>query len=297
MKKYIPYILITILLMIASSGATYIILNNKYNKQSINEPSQNNKDKTNENDKSNTDIDNENNVNKDSVKLVATKNNNGKITESFEIILNGKKNTFTIDFSYEIDNTLDVPGHILKGVYNNEELYYSCIFKDITKSEYFNINKIREYFNESNFVIIKGTDNKNYLALVVNGNKNDVLMYLYDEDMQLITDANLSEANSSMQRGGTNAFVVSNFYNSVSKLEEDKEVWYKNTFNFQYNTEYLPNINVKIEDNKIHYLVSLRDSETNTGELEERVYTINNNKLEYKTINKYHITEFGNVTS
>ena len=54
----------------------------------------------------------------------------------------------------------------------------------------------------------------------------------------------------------------------------------------------------KIEDNKIYYLVSkLKDDyqEGDYGVLEERVYTINDNKLTYEVINTYNITEMGNI--
>lgn len=275
MKKASLYIIITVLLMIISSGGTYIVLNNKIiqNNNNINKDSQEtlNEDK-------------DNNTNKDGVKLVATKNNNENITESFEITLNNKKKIFNISFAYELDNTSEIPAHILKGTYIEKELYYSLVNKNVSKSEYFNISNIREYFNENNFLIIKGEDKKNYLAIIVN-NYPDTLMYLFNDNLELITDISLKKNNY-------NTFIITKFYNSVVSVENNKNIWYSNNYNLQFTEDVKPsNTNLKIENNTIYYLVA-----NDNNEVEERKYTINNNELKYEIINKYPIKELGNVT-
>ena len=277
MKNKILYVIITILLMIISSGATYIVM------QNLNSNNEITKDNENKANKDNQTEDKETNVKKDGVKLVATKNSNGNITESFEVTLNGQKHTFNIEFIYEADTTYETPGHILKGIYNDKELYYSSINKDSTKSEYFNITKIREHFNENNFIILKGEDNKNYLALVVN-KYPDTLMYLFDENLEQITDVSLNKKEY-------NTFIITEFYNSVISVENEQDIWYPNNYNLQYNEDKAKS-NVKIDNNAIYYLVT-----NSNNEVEERIYTINNNKLEYKLNNKYKIKELGNVTT
>ncbi|HBA37695.1 MAG TPA: hypothetical protein DCY94_03145, partial [Firmicutes bacterium] len=51
-------------------------------------------------------------------------------------------------------------------------------------------------------------------------------------------------------------------------------------------------LNLKIEDDKIYYLKAKQNitGEEDYGTLEERIYTINNDKLEYTVKNKFKIT-------
>ena len=92
MKKYIPYIIITILLVIIASGTTYIFMDKKDNKPEIKE---NNNNKPND-DKVNN---NESETKQDGVKLLKTYNLNNKIIEEFEVTLNGKTKTIKATFN------------------------------------------------------------------------------------------------------------------------------------------------------------------------------------------------------
>lgn len=67
--------------------------------------------------------------------------------------------------------------------------------------------------------------------------------------------------------------------------------WYKDNFDYSL-LGCISDCEVrgKIENNKIYnYVPKLNKNEQGTGTLEEREYTINNNKLEYKVINIYTI--------
>ena len=82
-------------------------------------------------------------------------------------------------------------------------------------------------------------------------------------------------------------------------LENNKKPWYSNNFNnpstkLNSNSIEILKINVKIENDKIYYLAPIlkeNGKENDYGILEEREYTINNNKLEYKVVNSYKIID------
>lgn len=72
-------------------------------------------------------------------------------------------------------------------------------------------------------------------------------------------------------------------------LENNIKPYYENEFNIDL--EYYLEIYVKVENNIIYYLAHLYDENNVNGIVEEREYTINNDKLEYKVIKTYKIVE------
>ena len=110
-------------------------------------------------------------------------------------------------------------------------------------------------------------------------------MYLFNDNLELITDI-------SLEKNNYNTFIITKFYNSVVSVEKNENIWYSNNYNLQFTEDVKPsNTNVKVENNTIYYLVT-----NDNNEVEERKYTINNNELKYEVINKYPIKELGNVT-
>lgn len=83
------------------------------------------------------------------------------------------------------------------------------------------------------------------------------------------------------------------FNGATGFILENENAWYPNIYNMCNYYDGKCYIGVKIENNKIYYLYPNVDFENRQenyyGYMEEREYTINNNKLEYKVLNKYKI--------
>jgi len=270
-EKYIYMIIIIILVAIIASGATYMVMKNK------------DKNKENENNKPNIQENNqEPNTLEDGIKLKRIYELNDNIIEEYEVTLNKKAKTAKIIFKYDYDAELLDGTHTVIGYLNNSEIFVKEISdKTISKKEVFNLNKIKEEFNEQNFQIIKGTDDKSYF-LTTDIQEQESFLHIFNDNFDLLSE-NIREDDGT----GRTGFNITYFYNNICELENET-IWYKD--NFGINTKH---IHIKIEDNKIYFLTPIlkeNDEDNNYGVLEERVYTINNDKLEYKTINTYKIT-------
>lgn len=273
-ERYIYIILIVILVGILSAGTTYIIIKNN-DKTEIKENSNQNEESTKQ----------------DGVKLLKTYNLNDKIIEEFEITLNGKTNNMKIEFDYDED-TEELNTHTLSylGGKLNDNLVLSYIEEDTTKNNLFNISKVKEKFNENNFKIIKGIDNKSYLLLITN-----TAYVTMHESILLIFNDNLEQIKGDFEGYSCNSNKEENMVvfttTSGYKPKNGAPIYYEDGFNLNY---HIPSaygevgVNVKIENNKIYYLIPIFNWDINEeGILEEREYTLNNNKYEYKVINTY----------
>lgn len=122
-------------------------------------------------------------------------------------------------------------------------------------------NNIKNYFNEQNFYIIKGTDNKKYLGIVTS----------------IMGDPEKLQGN----------LVIYTTYQDFFNPKNYKKYTYENMFNLNYG-DFDSQIRLKINDNKIYYYYV----DCNESYAEERLYTINN-KLEYKVIDKFEVSGAG----
>ncbi len=138
--------------------------------------------------------------------------------------------------------------------------------------------------NEDNFKIIKGTDNKNYIIIVhdnynnafVSGTSNEMLVL--NDELELVSKEFMIES-LSPDYATHNGFILDDYIGNIPCKVEGKEFYKNNKY-------------VKIENNEIHFLFPKMDNNSSLPEyLEERVYTINNNKLEYKVINTYKVVD------
>jgi len=268
MKKYIPYILICMLLIIISSGITYLVMDKNYENKTVIEKNKNNKDS-----------DKNENL-KDKITLIETKKNNNKIIQEYEIVLNNQKNNLKVEYEYK---KLDETAWNVVSAKISENQYISF---DITSETEFNKEKINDKFNEKNFQIIKGEDNKNYLGIVTLMD-NAGYLYIYNDKLEIL-DGNSNDAYK-IEKG----FTIHPFTNTPCKFIEDPT--YKNNLNFKVYDQLIDKLHLKIEENKIYYLATVTDSDENNYNnyyLEERVYKINNNKIKYEVLNKYKIIEF-----
>lgn len=281
-EKYIYIILAVILVGILFAGTTYILIKSKDNKTEIKE----NNNKPNNNEEP---------TKKDGVKLLKTYNLNDKIIEEFEITLNGKTKIMNVNF---IIPDKEVEDPTIEGTFNDIYFYGKAFSKEEVK-ENFNISFIKNIFNENNFEFIKGTDNKSYLLVIGTSYWNEKELYVLNDDFVDISKNIRDTADAEVS--GYTGFNITYFNNHVNKIEDNSR-WYKNTFKIKiedFMEEVKGNIHIKVEDNKIYFLNPIFEyvNASNLGYLEERVYTINNNKLSYKVINKYQITEISNQIS
>ena len=230
----------------------------------------------------------EENVVEDSVTLESTRTSGEYIIQEYSIVLNGKENNISMVYTYEIDeNGVET----VEGRFKNEVLYSTVVMNDTpNKDNIFNANVIRNNFNEDNFNIIKGTDGQNYLT-VYNYDYNSLVvpatnLYIFNDSLNLITEGMV---------GNDGCNTVSNALEITSRtsfsLENNVSPWYENSFE-NMNMIEGQEISVKIEDNKIYYLVNVIDNYDNDimGHTEERIYTINHDKLEYEVNTTYNIT-------
>lgn len=275
-EKYIYIILIIILVGVIASTTTYILTKDNKTEEKENKPIEKEPAKV------------------DGVKLSKVYNLDDKIIEEFEVTLNGKTTPIKLPFVHEVsegDNFMEV--HNITATLNSNNLYHHEIYNYTEKEENkFDINNIKNRFNEKNFIIIRGTDNKNYLAVIpyINTDYENTELFLFNDNLEQIKgNFNLYGICGS----NDNMIILSRTTHYI--LENDITPNYKNNFNVDIpipNGFSNNNLNIKIENNNIYYLAPiLREQleEGDMGTLEERVYTINNNKLEYKIINKYKI--------
>ena len=281
-KNTILYIIITILLIIIAVGITYIIMNNQNNEE-ITEPSNNDNNQEENNN-------NEEPTLEDNITLKNTTMNNDTIIEEYEIILNGKKSNININYTYDEcrENLICISGN-----YNNYEFYYDEIWKNDSDNS-FTIQAIDQSFNENNFEIIRGDDNKNYLLIFANS-PYTALLYVFNDQLNIVNDG--IESPNWYEGDNGDGFVLYSFVN-MPILENKQDIWYDDVYGIGED-----NIYIKVENNKIYYLtpnISYYDAYINNNnenyeiKLEERVYTINNNKFTYEVINTYNIKEVVN---
>ncbi len=217
---------------------------------------------------------------KDSISFKSVKTNGKKIVESFTIAMNGKKSTFEVEFS-TTKNETDTE---IKGTFKKETLFLkSRSNEDISKE--LDEKTVKNLFSEKNFQFIKGSDEKTYLLVLANidskGEKEDFLYILNDKFELLEGDMNYNGC------GKNNALTVRS--DKAKYTLENTPSLYHDQFDVcKDQTDCM--INVKIEDSKIHYLkVFPKYEEFDFGSIEERIYTINDNRLNYTVENTYRI--------
>lgn len=265
-------------------------------------------DKKNEDKKENVEL-NDGNIEvkkEDQVTLVETKEIDGAFVQKYEILINGLEKTLEIEFLYSDYN--DIKAQALTGKLEGNTVYYyyesykkgSKVDEDIYQDGHpYDENMIDSSFNENNFGFITGEDGKSYLLIHTNiygdeAGEEDKL-YILNDNLEFISNDLVDYAGSNETKGMT---IMSTY--SGYELEDDAYPWYTDTFKACESPSNCY-IDVKIEDDRIYYLVpvlnEISEEETDEeeeevkyyGELEERVYTINDSKLKYEVIKRYKI--------
>ncbi len=284
-EKYIYLVLGIILIVVIACGITYMIATNN-NKTEPKEELNNN---------SNNEQDVEEPVLKDSVTLKNTYQEDNTIIQEYEIVLNNKVNDINIKYNYQSDEAYNNDIHEIIGNLNDNKLVVMGYNNNLgeekyTKESIFNEKNIENIFNEENFSIIKGRDNKSYLLVqtididALDGYSRSNL-YLYNDNLELISK-NIISQKESPDYTSYDGFIINNFIGNIPCEYKDHSPLYERTFKkvstIDGNEQY-----TKVENNQIYFLFPKINTNGSGGTLEERVYTINNNKLEYKVINTY----------
>lgn len=240
------------------------------------------------------------------VTLVSTEEIDGSFVQTYNIVMNGKEKTLEVEFLYR-DNQ-DLKEQSLTGEFSGATVYaYYDNYED--EADGFDENMIASSFNENNFSFISGVNGESYLIIYTNiyddGTGEEDKLFILNDDLEFVSNDLVDYAGSSDTKGMT----IMSTYTGYT-LENDEYPWYNDSFN-ACTTPSNCYIDVKIEDNQIYYLVPVlntvseeaneddeEDNEeaTDYGELEERVYRINNNKLEYEVIQRYKITGVNGLT-
>ena len=284
-EKYIYLVLGIILIVVIACSITYIVATNNNKTETKEEPNNNQEENNNKDEQ----------VLKDSVTLKNTYQEGNNIIQEYEIILNNKVNNITIKYTHENTFVYTADAHAITGVFNNKDIiknyyvntsYQVNTFGEYTKENTFNVSSINQLFNEDNFIIIKGTDNKSYLLVQTINNMADNFntsnLYVYNDELELIS-RNMITEEESPDYTSYDGFIIDNFIGNIPCDYVGNSPLYERTFKVVDNANEIDKQYTKIENNQIYFLFP----KINDGILEERVYTINNNKLEYTIINTY----------
>ena len=291
MKTNILYVIMALVLGVLGVEG-YILYNNYQDRNVVDKGSINDKDLDNDTDndidKSDTEEDNnEENKEKteDGVRLLNTKKESDKIVQEYEIVLNGKINNLNV--SYNFDKYVDGFGGDNTDNYCINSKYYTNCNLENKKEEYFKEEYVNNSFNEKNFEIIKGEDNKSYLiihGIELNLIGNSYYLFVLNDDLEII------KPTESIEEIDDASFLGFAYYESLCEdinCESTGNFWYKDRYGVC--SDEVCQIRSKVEDNKIYHLFYVGSCEG--VEVEEREYTIKNNKLSYEVINTYQMME------
>ena len=244
-------------------------------------------------------------VNEDnSVNLVSTEEIDGSFVQTYQVIINGLEKTLEIEFLYRDNTSLDQQS--LTGEYSGVTLY--AYYEDYeTEASGFDENMIASSFNEDNFAFIQGVNGESYLMIHTNiyddGSGEEDKLYILNENLEFVSNDLVDYTGSESQ-----GMSIMSTYTTYT-LEDDEYPWYTDSFNACSSPSNC-HINVKVEDNQIYYLVPVlneisesteeetqeKEEVTDYGELEERVYTIDDGVLSFEVIKRYTITGVSGFT-
>lgn len=271
--KVLIGIIVVLIGVIAFEG---VYLFNHWNRNSEN----NNIDTSNENDNGNNGNENPNEEVEDYVRLVDTREEDNQVVQEYEIVLNGKRNTFLIDYELFQEDMEDYTWFGLTSNYFHIDRY-SLEHNEsniANGKEYIDIETllsadfVNSEFNVDNFVIIKGIDNKSYLGIIA---KSDGVMYADSANLIILND-NLENIDY------------------LNMFTNNQKITFNDGVNYFYNDEFDVcdeeecQIRLKIEGDRIYsFYYNLYCSENPENILEKRLYTINDNQLQYEIIDTY----------
>lgn len=276
-KNGVKIFIILVLALIVTVGA-YMFVNNKHNN---NNPTQSGST----------------NRKKGEVRFLNSKLEENVIIQKYKVYINGKTIDLEIKYNYKINNLPydDDSGYsreeVVEGKMNGITMFLHQVKNNSTsqKAALFETGKIDKEFNDKYFRVVRGTDGKDYIAVSTHiydeyNKPRANYLYILNDNLKVINEIFDDETECTNMKS---PMIV---HPGLIGLLSSKDIWYNNEFkhdNLQKN-----HISVKVEDDKIYYLFHNLKQKN----IEERVYTIADDKLSYKTSNIYKAdASFGDV--
>lgn len=231
---------------------------------------------------------------KGEVKFLNTKKDGTVITQYFKANLNGQELPINIVYTYE-NTELSAEEKATTGYNRIEHVigkfgdivifdHYERNNNTTQRAQLFDTQLIDKEYNLNYLKVVRGTDGKDYLTMATHiydglNAPSENFLYILNDKLQTISNVFddlttcTNEKKTMMIHPGSRGIIVTD------------KAWYSNQYG--YNNRGKLFISVKVEDDKIYYLYHNIDSSVpgKFGTLEERIYTIKDDKLEY-TINK-----------
>lgn len=240
--------------------------------------------------------------NVETIKLDNTIVNNTSATQTYIINLNGTEKKLNIDFKYEFKQyDSGNKYHYIKGYLGQQQIFetvYDASSKEYTTSQLISKENVNKIFNISNFRTINGIDGRQYLLIygafeysgddVTSGNDTDLLFVLNDK-FEIIKNDTIKSSIDEGKNYLDNAFVIHRGHDVLVKLNENNPFIKKDTFNICTEECKDDILLVGINSDSIDYLYVFKEGNlpNDTVKIEYRVYTISDNKLNYKVAGIY----------
>lgn len=237
------------------------------------------------------------NYKKGEIKFLNSKQEESEIIQKYKAYINGKTIDLEVRYSYKIANLPqdDEDGYareeIVEGKLNGRTMFLHQVKNNSTsqRAAMFETGKIDREFNDKYFRIIRGEDGKDYIVVSTHiyddyNKPRANYLYIMNDELKVI-----NEIFDDATRCTTGKYPMM-IHPGTYGLLSTEHIWYDNEFkhdNLQKNY-----ISVKLDDTKLYYLYNDLDK----NNIEERVYTISNDMLYYKTTNIYKAeASFGDV--
>lgn len=283
MNKKIIFVILSFVALIAIGSIAYVVLSDNIDDKPL-------VDDNDDKDKNIDDNEDKNppKVKKDSISLKTTKKSGDKIINTYALVMNNKEKTFEVEFSYEShEDYAEISG---KGL---DIVLYSLGSEENLESN-FTEGNIKKLIDEQAFKFIKGEDGKTYLGVIA-GNHSFVSgytsrLYIFNDELEMLT----GEIDN-LGCGNKDFFTINTLTIGYMGSKEPGKSGYKDSLGVCQDGVLNCHVNVKIEDDKIYVLYAkdinaLSDNGV-YGTLEERIYTISNNKFNYKVNSTDTITD------
>lgn len=241
-------------------------------------------------------------VKKGTIKFLNSKLDGSTITQRFKAYINGKDIDIEIDYNYSIEPLNgDGSGYsrqeLVEGKLANTILFSKKTKTNSTsqRAELFETGKIDKEFTIDYFDVIRGTDGKDYIAIATHiYDFDDVskenFLYILNDKLEVI---NKEFDDISRCRFVKTAMMI---HPGEVGLLSNNNIWFENEL--KYTNLRSRFTSIKIEDDRIYLLYhnTLIDDMGGFGTIEKRVYTIDNDKLEYTVEETYKAdSKYGDI--
>ncbi len=232
---------------------------------------------------------------KGTLRFLNSKQDGSSIIQRYKAYINGKDLDIEVNYTYRIESLEGTElasryarKEVVTGTFKDVVLFSNEVGNNVTtqRAQLFETGQLDKAYNDKFFRVIRGRDGKDYLAVATSINdsletRRANYLYIFDDNLNLISQEFTPIDNCSST---LTSFVI---HPATTSLLTRQNIWYTNQFGYtnlsrNYTT-------LKLDGDKIYYLFQKPESidSGNVSTFEERVYTIENSKLEYEVINTY----------